>query len=116
MSDLPPKFSGGNQLRITFDWSTKLTVKFKGAEGGSGEVHDTLKQAKLRDRDDKLTGAHHVFRITRRSEVALVAIALCQAIVRTMGVFRAQKAWIVTHFRLVGARLANCKSLSIACV
>lgn len=34
-SGLPPKFSGGNQVKITFDWSTKLTDKFCGADGGS---------------------------------------------------------------------------------
>lgn len=31
----PPNFSGGLQLNITVDWSTKLLVKFCGADGGS---------------------------------------------------------------------------------
>lgn len=35
ISDLPPRKFGGFHDRVTVDWSTKLTVKFCGADGGS---------------------------------------------------------------------------------
>lgn len=35
ISVLPPRKFGGFHDRVTVDWSTKLTVKFCGADGGS---------------------------------------------------------------------------------
>lgn len=38
ISVLPPRKFGGFHDRVTVDWSTKLTVKFCGAAGGSAHV------------------------------------------------------------------------------
>jgi hypothetical protein len=37
ISALPPTKFGGFHDRVTVDWSTKLTVKFCGADGGSAK-------------------------------------------------------------------------------
>ena len=124
MSERPPRLCGWFHDKTTVDWSTKLTVKFCGLEGDSGNrkcwngtwnwrmppaVKKWFAPDYIRKKNrEKLTSARHRLWIFEGSVIILIASAFRRSRVGRHAVVWASLALVVATAVLIFARRTHC--------